>query len=413
MERPGPTLGVTPRLATRPGLRMLSYLALLPAGTVELDAVVERAVAANPLLERLPWRRCPTCGLATTAERCAACSTAHWDSEPVAGADWRSELLRDAAADLPSALHDALEVVVGSLDEHGLLPRPPDVEPEVLALVIGGLRLVGPPGIAARSPVDCVRVQAAALVAAGSAPALVARLAERWLPEVAEELYAEIADAERTTESAVRAGVEALRSRTRPFVSLSGAAPRSAPTDVVFTRPDRDGPVVAHVAGPGSLGVGRVHDLAADTPEARAWVAPHRDAADRLLAAIAARGHMLQRVADELARRQEAFIVEGATMHAPVRRREVAASLAVHASTVGRVVAGKVARCPDGRIVALADFFGAAPSTRVRVAAAMVAHPGATDREVAEILTGTGHAIARRTVAKYRAELANGTSPLR
>lgn len=412
MERSGPTLGFTPRLETRPGLRMLSFLALLPAGTVELDAVVERAVATNPLLERLPWRRCPTCGLATTAERCSACATAHWATEPVAGPDWRDELLQDAAAELPAAVHGVLELVVGSLDEHALLPDPPATAAETLKTVIDALRLVGPPGVAARSAVDCVRVQATALVAAGAAPALVARLAESWLPEVAEEQYADIARAEQTTEPAVRAAVEVLRSRTRPYVSLPGASPRSAPTDVVFTRPDRDGPVVAHVAGPTSIGIGLVHDLATGSAEARAWIAPHRDAADRLLAAIAARGHMLQRVADELARCQQAFIVDGEAMHAPVRRHEVATTLSVHASTVGRVVTGKVARCPDGRLVPLADFFGAAPSIRIRVAAALEAHPSATDRELADLLSGTGATIARRTVAKYRAQLTNAASPV-
>ncbi|MDZ5663456.1 hypothetical protein SFC79_16910 [Nocardioides sp. S-58] len=411
MERSGPSLGMTPRLAARPGLRVLSYLALLPASAVELDAAVDRAVAENPLLERRFWRPCPTCGLATTGERCTVCSTARWSAEPEATSDWRADLLRDAVTELPDTWRPVLEEVVASLDDHGLLPDPPPVPAETLAAVVAGLRRAGPPGIAATSPIDCVRVQAAALVESGSVDPLVGEIAERWLPEVAEERFADVAESAGATERAVAAAVAVLRERTRPFVSLPGGAARSAPTDVVFTQPDRPGPVVAHVAGPDSAGIEVVTDVLADTDEARAWLAPHREAAARLVAQVAARGRMLQRVADEVALRQQGFIVAGPEEHRPLLRRDVAAALSVHPSTVGRVVGGKLARCPDGRVVPLADFFGATPSTAVRVATARAEHPGATDQQVADLLSRDGAAISRRTVAKYRARAANPASP--
>jgi RNA polymerase sigma-54 factor len=411
VERTVPSLDLTPRLTTRPGLRLLSYLALLPASAVELDAAVERAVAENPLLERLRWHRCPACGLATAGDRCPACLTARWATEPGAEEDWREELLREAALELPMSLRPVLASVVAALDEHGLMPLPPKADAADLAAVVMALRLVGPPGIAAVSPLDCVRVQAHGLVASGAAPALVSQVAEEWLAEVAGERYADIALATGETETAVIAAARLLRERIRPFVALAGRAARSAPADVVFTLPDPDAGPVAHVAEPAAAGVGQVRDMLPDDAEARAWAAPYRDAAERLLAAIGARSRMLQRVADELARRQPAFIVEGPHMHRPLRRSELATALAVHPSTVGRVVGGKVARCPDGRMVPLADFFGTAASTWQRVTAALVAHPGAADREIANVLSRTGDPIARRTVAKYRALGTNPPSP--
>ena len=314
MERSGPSLGLTPRLEARPGLRLLSYLSLLPASAVELDAAIERAVAQNPLLERRPWHTCPTCGLATAGERCRACASAHWVVEPEAEVDWRGDLLRDAAAELPTSLHPLLRLVVASLDDHGLLrdpPDPPGAEPGALDRVVTALRTGGPPGVAARSAVDCVRVQAEALVATGRAPDLVAVVAGHWLAEVAEERYADVAAAVGVTESAVREAVVVLRARTRPYVALPGGTRRSAPTDVVFTLPERDGPVVANVADAAAAGLGVVTGLGparvVREPEVRAWLAPHREAADRLVAAIAARGHMLQGVADALAVRQRGF----------------------------------------------------------------------------------------------------------
>ncbi|GAA1057435.1 hypothetical protein GCM10017608_16150 [Agromyces luteolus] len=413
VERSGPALGLTPRLEARPGLRILSFLALLPASAVELDAAIDRAVADNPLLERVPWRSCPTCGLATVADRCAACATAHWDFEPEATVDWRGDLLRDAAAELPATLRPVLELVVAALDDHGLMPVPPDAPADAVALVVAGLRAIGPPGIAARSRVDCVRVQAAALVADGEVPPIVQELADRWLAEVADERYADVAAATGTTEAAVRGAVEVLRARTRPYVALAGGGARSSPTDVVFTQPEGGGPLVAHVADAAAVGLVVVPDLLVQTLEARAWVAPHREAAQRLFAAVAARGHMLQRVADELAVRQRGFILDGPQGHAHLRRQEVAAALEVHPSTVGRVVTGKVTRCPDGRQVPMAAYFGAVTSTRVRVAMALEQNPGASDRELAELLTRVGDPIARRTVAKYRALVTKPASPMR
>ena len=410
MEGFGPALGLSPRLDTRPGLRLLSFLALLPAGVVELDAAIDRAVAVNPLLERVSWHSCPTCGLATVADRCAACGTAHWDLEPEAAVDWRADLLRDAAAELPTTLHPVLELVVASLDDHGLMPEAPDALADSVARVVAGLRTVGPPGIAAQSRIDCVRVQAAAIVADGEAPPLVQQIADGWLAEVAEERFADVAAATGTTMAAVREAVETLRTRTRPYVALAGGAIRSAPTDVVFTQPEPGGPLVAHVADVSATGLVVAPDISMQTPEARAWVSPHREAAQRLMAAVAARGHMLKQVAGELAIRQRGFILHGTQGHVALRRQEVAASLGVHPSTVGRAVAGKVARCPDGRHVPLAVFFGGTTSTRVLVARALEDHPGATDRELAEVLTRAGEPIARRTVAKYRALVTNPAS---
>src|SRR4051794_38221537 len=163
---------MAPRLSAQPGLRLLSYLALLPASAVELDAAVSRAVDENPFLERRPWRSCRTCGLATAADRCAACSTPSWGLEPVADEDWRVGLGRDAQAGLPRSLDALVVQVVATLDDHGLLRDQPDGDEESVRTVVEALRANGPSGIAASSPTDCVRVQARELAAAGAAPAM-------------------------------------------------------------------------------------------------------------------------------------------------------------------------------------------------------------------------------------------------
>lgn len=410
MDPVRPGLSLSPRLAAEPGLRFLGYLALLPAGALDLEAAVDRAIADNPVLERSPGQHCATCGLYCTGSRCPACSSTARPVDLAAPGDWRADLLRDAGLELPAAVLPLLAAVVDALDDHGFLTDPPaGAGPRDLAAVIAALRAVGPRGIAAGSALDCVRVQATALVAEGTVPQLVADLAGGWLEAVAEGRYDEIADALGVQQAEVAAAVAVLRERTRPFVALEGGAARARPTDVVFTV-GRDDCLRVHVAGAEALGVRRAEGALPDDPEARRWWAPYRDDAGRLLAAIEARATMLARVAEILAARQRGFIRHGASHHVPLGRSDVARELSVHPSTVGRAVAHKVARCPDGRTIELADFFGRGTSLRERVREVLAAHPGATDADLAAVLTSAGVPVARRTVAKYRS-LTNPASP--
>jgi RNA polymerase sigma-54 factor len=408
-----PRLEITPRLAAEPGLRFLSYLALLPAGAVDLEAAIERAVATNPALERTPGRHCTGCGMYGVGERCSACAMTARQPDPAAPVDWRHDLIRDARLELPARLHELVTETVEALDDHGFLRRtPPGLDERDLIAVVDALRTVGPPGIAAASPIDCVRVQAERLVSQGEAPPLLLALVTDCLESVAEGRYAEIATALGAPQDEVERCVAILRARTRPFVLLAGGSARARPTDVVF-EVTAHGTIRAHVADAGALGVRQVVDEPLTDPESRRWWAPYRDEASRLLAAINARATMLGRVADLLAAEQAGFIQGGNAHHRPLRRHDVARKLGVHPSTVGRTVQDKVARCPDGRLLPLAAFFGRTTSLLEQVSAAMAAHPGATDAELAERLAASGVPLARRTVAKYRALAANAASSQR
>ena len=152
------------------------------------------------------------------------------------------------------------------------------------------------------------------------------------------------------------------------------------------------------------LGIRVADDFGHLDGDARAWLAPHREAAARLVAAVDARSRMLTLVAQVLAVRQRTWLLEGRD-HRSLRRAEVASELGVHPSTVGRAVSAKVARCPDGRVLSLERCFGSGPSTLERVASAIAAAPTATDAAVAAELGRLGTPLARRTVAKYRALL--------
>lgn len=400
---PTPSLRLSPTVELRTSL--LGFLSLLPLGAEELDRRVDEAVAANPVLEREPGGFCPRCGQYAVRGRCPGCLPATLPAEARAHVDWRAQLLADARLEAPASILRAIEVLVGSLDDHGLLTADVPLSPAELQAAVTVLRRVGPPGVAADSAVDCVRVQVCAHVAAGRLPALALTVVTDHLEDVARGAFDAVAQRLGVDVQTVESLLDAVRSSTTPYVALEGDEGPAMPTDVVFRR-DRTvaGRIMAEVVGAAGYGLSVARDLGDGSPEARAWLAPHLREAQRLVDALGARATMLGRVCEVLAVAQGTWI-DRRQHHRPLRRADVARELGVHPSTVGRAVDGKTARLPDGSTIALADLFGAARSHRQHVAEALATHPGATDEELARALVAAGVPMARRTVAKYHAEL--------
>src|SRR6266481_1398631 len=149
---------------------------------------------------------------------------------------------------------------------------------------------------------------------------------------------------------------------------------------------------------------------------AQRYLKERRTTAHWLLRALDRRAETLLRVAGEIVARQGAFLEGGAAALKPLSRRQVAAVLGLHESTVGRATVNKYAATPRG-VLALVDFFGgrlsakgepaghAPAAVRVRLKGLIEAEP--TDRPISDdrlaaLLRDEGIAIARRTVAKYR-----------
>ena len=97
--------------------------------------------------------------------------------------------------------------------------------------------------------------------------------------------------------------------------------------------------------------------------------------------------------------------------HRPLLRRQVAAELRLHESTVSRAVAGKQVLLPSGETVPFGALFGAARGVQQCLLDLVSAETvPRCDAELAEALAERGHRISRRTVAKYRATLRIPTS---
>jgi RNA polymerase sigma-54 factor len=106
---------------------------------------------------------------------------------------------------------------------------------------------------------------------------------------------------------------------------------------------------------------------------------------------------------------QENFLRGGVRELRPLTRAIVAQQVGVHESTVSRATANKYVMLPSRKVIPFSDFFTPSLSTKDVIKELIERETKAgqplTDRRICDLLLQQGIRIARRTVAKYRAEL--------
>ena len=163
-----------------------------------------------------------------------------------------------------------------------------------------------------------------------------------------------------------------------------------------------------------------------DTPQentAREFARENIREAKVFINSIAMRNHTLKMVMGALLEFQRAFFAKGPRYLVPLTLNDIAIELGVHTATVSRIANGKYVQTEWG-IFELRRFFtnsisgtgsSGSPFSKEGVKAIireMVENEkkGLSDIEISEALAQHGISLARRTVAKYRKELALGSS---
>lgn len=145
-----------------------------------------------------------------------------------------------------------------------------------------------------------------------------------------------------------------------------------------------------------------------------------------LLKAIEQRRTTLYRITEFILEYQECFFSQGVKALRPMRLKDVADALEIHESTVSRAIHGKYLQTPRG-LFAFKYFFaanldtvngvGAASTSVKQMLAEIIAGEDKTepltDQQISLCLQQRGIQISRRTVAKYRDQLAIPGSALR
>lgn len=154
-------------------------------------------------------------------------------------------------------------------------------------------------------------------------------------------------------------------------------------------------------------------------PTAKAYLSECLNNANWLVKSLDQRARTILKVASEIVRQQDAFLMYGIQHLRPLNLRTVADAISMHESTVSRVTSSKYIATPRG-IFEMKYFFTSsinateggeahsAEAVRHRIKDLIEAEHSdnvLSDDNIVEILKGSGIDIARRTVAKYREAL--------
>ncbi|WP_395021467.1 RNA polymerase factor sigma-54 [Dongia sp.] len=149
------------------------------------------------------------------------------------------------------------------------------------------------------------------------------------------------------------------------------------------------------------------------------YISDRLAAANWLVKTLHQRATTIMKVASEIIRQQEMFLLHGVQHLKPLIRRDIAEAIGMHESTVSRVTTNKYMATPRG-LFELRYFFSAAiqgangadshsaEAVRSRIKDLIDSEPAndiLSDDKLVSILQGQGVDIARRTVAKYRESL--------
>jgi RNA polymerase sigma-54 factor len=315
------------------------------------------------------------------------------------------------------------EFIIGNLDDNGYLR----CSPAEISLVMGrpkwkveamlrSIQRFDPPGVGARDLRECLATQARAL---GVGP-VVSGIIDGHLEDLARGRYRKIAKEMRVSvQNVMRARDAVLRLDPKPGAQFSCNA-------VTYVYPEvsvrRTGEQLAVSFNDGILPHVRWNSvyrrlLTAGEPEARAYLHEQLRRARALLRSIEQRKVTMLRVMDCIVSRQADFFHEGPGHVGPLTMREVAQELGMHESTVSRCVSNKYVDTPFGIYPCKTFFSPKVRSTGEEVSQYIVKkivqaliqsedpRDPLVDQEIMEELYKRGVHVARRTVAKYRAQL--------
>lgn len=329
------------------------------------------------------------------------------------------------------------EQLVGNLNERGYLEVSVDevaeklqVPPERVEYALSQLQTLEPLGIGARDLRECLLIQLAAVSEQEMPHPLAFTLIDRYLNQLGRNQFHEIARQLKVTEQEVRQASQYIRNTLHPFPAHAYRADASytrAGGDAAYVRPDviiRRGETGFEVelieekryhfrihAGYGTQPLWQ--DQGAGNDELQHYMRHCGDQARFFVDCIQRRWRTLRRVAELIVDYQREFLEKGVRYLRPLTRAEVATSLNLDEGTVSRATANKYALLPNGRLLAVADFFDGSLGVKdILHELIMTEEPKhrLSDDELARLLNARGISVARRTVTKYREEMGIGSS---
>ncbi len=408
------------RLALIP--RLLQSIEILQLATSELLERIDAELAHNETLELV--RPSDHAGQVNRRARGDGETGSVLDSVPSRPVDLWSHVQEEVALlDLAPALERSVLDLAARLDADGFLGERElrelqtagdSLEVEALAI----LRGIEPGGLGAAGPIDAMLAQ---LGPCDPDRPLIEALLGQHLDDLGRNRFDDVARALELETAELDLLLDRIRRlHTHPGREFAaGGAPAVHPDVVVRIVDGRVEVAVEDLALP-VLDVNADYvQMAADRGQPRSvrrYLQGKLRSARDLIDAVAHRKQTLCEVTAAILSEQRGFLRQGERVIRPLRMASIADRLGIHPSTVSRAIAGKFLGHPDG-VIALRRFFdgGVAGEDLLGRSAVQALIQEAVDSEdpsepwsdegLAEWLGEQGVQIARRTVARHRAEL--------
>jgi RNA polymerase sigma-54 factor len=319
------------------------------------------------------------------------------------------------------------EMIIGNIDDHGFLKATVEelsfstsLPPEKILAVLKIIQTFHPPGVAARDMRECLLLQ---LERAGREKTLEYRIVRDYMEALKKRKMPEMARGLGVTVDQIQAAVERIAHlEPRPGREFLPDDDRYISAEVFVQKIGDDYVVTTNNEQIPHLRISNTYKdimAKADAPaEAREYIREKIRAGKFLIKSLQQRQQTILNIGNEIVKRQRDFMEKGVAHLKPMTMVQVAEVVGVHETTVSRAVSNKYMDTPQG-IFEMKYFFtsgiqtdsgsGVSNTSVKDMVAEMFGKENPnkplSDQEIVKMLKDKGIVIARRTVAKYRAEL--------
>jgi RNA polymerase sigma-54 factor len=432
-------------------------LQILQAPTLELKNIVQQELQINPVLEEDPslheaddrssdeaefqeefeklakldeeWRDYMAQNVSYSARSQEDEERRQFFLDSLANQETLQQHLLDQlnTADIDAKKRKAAELLIGNIDDIGFLSAPPDeianlsgTPLEDLQQVLELVQTFHPVGVGARNLKDCLLIQLRRL---GKAQSLEYQIVDQYLDDLGRKRYPDIARRLGVTVDQVQKAANFIATLDPKPGQIFSPEPNSYVLPDVVVEKVGDEYVVSLTGDQiPHLRINKTYrDLMTQSRnggEVRDYIREKIRSGKFLIKSIHQRQQTILNIAIEIVKRQRDFLDHGTASLKPMTMVQIADAVGVHETTVSRAISGKYIATPQG-VVEMKFFFTPGYQTNDGVALSntsvketigdLVRNEDSrmplSDKEIVEILSERGIPIARRTVAKYRAEL--------
>ncbi|HXN80232.1 MAG TPA: RNA polymerase factor sigma-54 [Steroidobacteraceae bacterium] len=335
---------------------------------------------------------------------------------------WQLELANLAPRELGIA-----RAIVDAISDHGYVTESlaeithtlkPEIEcsAEDVASVLAVVQALDPIGVGARSVGECIELQLRQLDPATPGFQTALQIARHHLELVAERELSLLRRELRASEEEIACALALVRScHPRPGATVSAGSAEYVVPDVFVRRTEHGWGVEINPATLPRVRLNQSYASLIGRNASHASMRAQLQEARWLLKSLEIRHETLIKVARSIVERQTAFLEHGEEHMRPMILKDIAEAITMHESTISRVTSGKYMHTPRG-VFELRYFFSSqvegadgsgTSSTAIRAKIRKLvkdepAESPLSDGRIAELLSGEGIPVARRTVAKYR-----------